>query len=127
MALVTYLGKVGNAARTAAGNHRNGYRLCNSAGQFNVIPFKGAVAVNGGQQEFPRAGAFHLPGSLNRIKSCGMGSGLGTYLITAVAPLLEIQRNNHTLAAETVCSGPDKFGIGDGCGVHHNTVRAGFQ
>ena len=68
MALLHTVGQVVERAHAARGDHRHPHRIGHAAGERQVKPGFGAVAVHAGEQNFASAELGHLPCPGHRIQ-----------------------------------------------------------
>ena len=103
-------GKVLNAARAAAGDHRDGDGGGDGLEEGDVISGLGAVAVHRGEQDF--AGAFRgrEAGEVNRVNARRLTAALGEDL-PMVAGLAGVDGHHHALPAGLGGAGGNEVGV----------------
>src|SRR6516225_7280993 len=77
VAVADALDQVLERADAARGDHRHRHRIGDGAGERDVEPFPGAVAVHGGQQDFAGAERDHLARVIDGVEPGGIAAAVG--------------------------------------------------
>ena len=105
------------------GDHRHIHRVTDRAGQGQVEPGLGAVAVHRGQQNLARTLGNNGFGKLHRVDAGGFAAAMGKNLPLAGADGFGVDGADDALAAELIRRFGDHIWVGHGGRVEADLVR----
>lgn len=100
MALCDALDEMLEIADTARGYDRNGYGICNGAGEREIIAVARAIAVHGGDEQFACAKSGELDGMAQGINAGSVASTVGEYLPATFCDFAGVDGGGDALAAK---------------------------
>ena len=122
--LVKHLVEVLQPSCTAAGNHRDGYRIHHGLGHLQVKARLGTVCIHGGQQDLPCPQFLAPLCPFHHIQASKRASASNHNLPGAVAPAFSVDGQYHALATELLRRPGNQLRIFHRRRVHRNLIRA---